>query len=118
MSQVKVVNNSKEVKEAFEKQAIKALTECGLLAEGFAIQRLTEQDAVKTGLLRNSITFGITGEPVNKKSYKADVGDKKGHYDSDIPKERNMALYVGTNVEYASYIEHGTGGRSDAGMLL
>lgn len=115
MSKIDFKSNKKEVLSEVDRKVIKALTMCGLLAEGYAKVSLTDQDAVDTGLLRNSVTFGVTGENVHTKTYKADKGDKKGSYESSIPKENDPAMYVGTNVEYAPYIEFGTGKQSSKG---
>ena len=81
-------DNSKEVEKEFEAACLRALTKCGLTGEGYA-KRLAPVD---TGNLRNSI------------SHTVDDSEK--------------AAYIGTNVEYAAYVELGTGiyylgGRTD-----
>lgn len=71
-------DNREQFKHALWKALARGLEECGLVAEGYA-KRLCPVD---TGRLRNSITH-VT-------SYGA------------------KAVYVGTNVEYARYVEMGT----------
>lgn len=78
-------DNSKEVKEAFEAACLRALQRCGSQAEGYAIDLVP----VDTGNLRNSI------------SHKVD------------PEE--PAVYIGTNNEYAAYVELGTGKYAEIG---
>lgn len=83
MENIDFKDNSKEVLSALEAAMLRALTRIGLEAEGNAKRYLTEQNAVKTGNLRNSVTFKVD------------------------PSEKNV--YIGTNVEYAPYVELGTG---------
>lgn len=75
---IKVTDNSKQVKSDFEKAVLRALEECGLFAEG-AAKKLCPVD---TGNLRNSISHTVASD--------------------------EQATYVGTNVEYAPYVELGT----------
>lgn len=76
---------SDEVLEAFEEGCLRALERCGLQAEGYA----KDLCPVDTGALRNSITHKVdSGEP---------------------------AAYIGTNQEYAPYVEFGTGRYSTTG---
>jgi HK97 gp10 family phage protein len=76
---INITDNSKEVLAVLQEAAVKALETCGLTAEGYA-KKLC---AVDTGNLRNSITH--------------QVDDGK------------LACYIGTNGEYAAYVELGTG---------
>lgn len=71
-------NNIPKYRDELEIKTIKALETIGLVAEGYA-KRLCPVD---TGRLRNSITHTV---------------DIKGE-----------AAYIGTNVEYAPYVELGT----------
>lgn len=76
---IKFTDNSEEVLAAMQQAALRALEKCGLTAEGYA-KKLCPVD---TGNLRNSITFNVD--------------------------EKENAVYIGTNVEYAPYVELGTG---------
>ena len=51
-------NNIPIAKDALESQVFKALTECGMVAEGYAKMLCP----VDTGALRNSITYKVTGD--------------------------------------------------------
>lgn len=68
------------IEQATFSQIEKAMESIGLKAEGYAKKSLTDQKAVDTGRLRNSVSHTC---------------DKN-------------TVYVGTNVEYAPYIEMGT----------
>lgn len=72
-------DNSPQVKAAFNAQILAALETCGLAAEGYA-KKLCPVD---TGNLRNSITHTVN--------------------------EGEQAAYVGTNSNYAIYVEMDTG---------
>lgn len=73
------VNNTKKVLQALNQQSVNALEICGGKAETYAKRSCP----VDMGTLRNSI------------SHKVDESD--------------MKAYIGTNVEYAPYVELGTG---------
>lgn len=78
MADVRITDNSDEVLKALGEQLGIALEAVGLKAEGYA-KRLAPVD---TGRLRNSITHAV------------DMDEDK--------------VYIGTNVEYAPYVEMGT----------
>lgn len=71
-------NNTDEIKAMAEMAMQKALETIGLLAEGYAIKKAPYD----TGRLRASITHGVSME--------------------------EKCAYIGTNVEYAPYVEYGT----------
>lgn len=71
-------DNSAEVIEAKNAAVMRALEAIGLQAEGYAKLKAP----VDTGRLRNSITHSLAPE--------------------------EEAVYIGTNVEYAPYVEYGT----------
>ena len=78
-------DHSDELLEAFDEACLRALERCGLQAEGYAKDLVP----VNTGALRNSINHKVdSGEP---------------------------AAYIGTNQEYAPYVEFGTGRYSTTG---
>lgn len=108
-------DNTDEVIEATEQNILRALEICGLIAEGYAQVRLTEQKAVDTGLLRNSVTHAIAGKHPAISNYTSNDGKKKGTYSGTMGDKDELAVYIGTNVEYAPYIEYGTGTRTSQG---
>lgn len=71
-------NNMDEVRALAEAAYIRALEICGLLAEAYAIKKAPYD----TGRLRGSITHGVSTD--------------------------EMCAFIGTNVEYAPYVEYGT----------
>lgn len=71
-------DNSKRISEAIDKALVSALESMGLACEGYA----KKECPVDTGRLRNSITHQI--------------------------REEEKRVYIGTNVEYAEYVELGT----------
>lgn len=76
---VEFTSHVPEVKAAFEAACLRAMERCGLQGEGYA----KDLCPVDTGNLRNSITHKV---------------------DPDEP-----SVYIGTNNEYAAYVELGTG---------
>ena len=104
--QVKFINNKNQVLQVLKEKAPVALEACGLAAEGYA-KKLC---AVDTGLLRNSITHAVSGEPPVISSYSDTAGEQHGEYSGSAPAASGseMAVYLGTNVEYAPYVEMGT----------
>lgn len=79
MSDIEITDHSDAVKEAFEVAIMRGLEKCGLTAEGYA-KKLCPVD---NGNLRNSITHQV------------DTG--------------TQTVYIGSNLEYAPYVELGTG---------
>ena len=76
------VDNTEQIKHIVEQQVLVALEAVGLQAEGYTKENIVRMKAVDTGRLLNSITHGV------------DTSDS--------------TAYVGTNVEYAPYVEYGT----------
>ena len=104
--EVKVVDNSDKVIKATNEQIEAALEAIGLQCEGYA-----QLDCpVDTGLLRNSITHAVAGNPPAKQSYSATsprAGQKSsGHYSGSVGSKSEKAVYIGTNVEYATAVEY------------
>ena len=78
MADVNITDNSAEILAALGEQLGVALEAVGLKAEGYAKRKAP----VDTGRLRNSISHAVS--------------------------EEESAAYIGTNVEYAPYVEMGT----------
>jgi len=79
---VTLTDNSKQAKDQLKKNKEKALTMIGIKWQEIATKEITALGAVDTGRLRASLT-----------------------YQPDLMNER---VIVGTNVEYAPYVEFGT----------
>ena len=75
-SEIRVVDNSAEVRQAFEDAIARALEKCGETAEAYAKKNITKNGSVRTGDLRNSIAPRV------------DMGEK--------------AVYIGSNLKYAA----------------
>lgn len=114
MAKIKIVHdNTEEAIHNLDEAVEAAMEKIGMKMEGYAKLELTSQDAVDTGRLRNSISH-VTHTKAESKSYRWGDSSKgrgtKGGSDStdprSIPKEHTVV--VGTNVEYAPYIELGT----------
>ena len=104
-------DNTEEVLEAMKAAIRRGSEAIGLAAERHAKKKITEEKAVDTGRLRNSITYALAGEETHVKSYKADKGGKDREtytYDGTAEGKKGSGVYIGTNVEYAPGIELGT----------
>lgn len=109
-------DNSPEVMEAFFHAVERGLEAIGITAEGYAKKELSKVQAhaggpdrpyIDTGRLRNSITHATKTTEGRSYQYEDDRGTK---FLSRIGTgaEEN-AVYIGTNVEYAPFVEMGTG---------
>lgn len=94
-------HSSDTIREMLRKKAI-ALEKVGLVAEGYAKMLCT----VDTGRLRNSITHA-TSQNLGQGDYQDNNG-LDFHDATAQSKPRDDSVYIGTNVEYAPYIELGT----------
>lgn len=116
----RVEDHTKEAIDAKNEAVDRALEIIGGKLERYAKQTLTETKAVDTGLLRNSVTYVVSGKNISK-SYHATKGStgqgagskgagqvRTGRYLGTMGTDKEQAVYVGTNVEYAPYIELGT----------
>lgn len=120
---LKLTDNTAEVLKALDSQVERALEAVGLQAEGYA-KMLCPTD---TGLLKNSITHAVAGKSASISSYKSNSTHastaatqragtagknvnpvKTGKYSGSIGTSDEKAVYVGSNVFYAPYVEYGT----------
>jgi len=91
-------------KEAIHEALKKGMKIVGMQAESYAKQMCP----IRTGLLRNSITFALSGEATNITAYTDDNGENPGKYEGTAPENGNgITLYLGSNVHYAPYVELG-----------
>ena len=115
---VKINDNSKEVSEAIKSALLKGLETCGLVAEGYAKKLAPVGTPESTGipgyiggLLRGSITHAVSGKQPSISTYQDNAGKRRGSYSGTAPEEgdaNKKSVYIGTNVEYSSYVELGT----------
>ena len=111
-------DNREEVKQALEEAIYTALEAVGMQAEGDVKKTIRDENIVDTGLLRNSITYAVIGHPTNINSYQSGnknragkaIAVKAGTYDSGAIDDGSgqKKVFIGTNVEYAPYVEYGT----------
>lgn len=114
--QVKFTDNSGKVKQDLASKVEAILEGIGVHIEGEAKDELeNDPRRIDTGLLRNSISYAVSGEAPAIGSYKADRPDKSGEipsgsYNGTAPEDPPdaQAVYVGTNVEYGIYVHEGT----------
>ena len=104
---VKIIDNSKQFSEAMMKNISNALWAIGATAEGYA----KDNCPVDTGRLRNSITHA-TIDRHNSGTSPAESEDYATHGSPD-----EFTVVIGTNVEYAPYIEAGSSKTSAHHML-
>jgi HK97 gp10 family phage protein len=123
---IKIKNDETEtVLQALDVRIKRALEAVGAQAENYAKMKCP----VDTGLLRNSITHALSGQPAAAKTYHSKYGSNRtakgnrrlatsknagsvgfGTYSGTIGSSDEDAVYIGTNVEYAPYVELGTQG--------
>jgi hypothetical protein len=113
-------DNTEEVLSALEAAIKRGNEAIGMTAEGHAKKKITSAGAVDTGRLRNSITYALAGEETHVKSYKANKGGKDREtytYDGTAEGKKGSGVYIGTNVEYAVFVENGAQGRTPVHFL-
>lgn len=126
--EVKITDNSELFKNAKDEAVLRALESIGQTAVRHAVERCP----VDTGLLRNSLTHAVSGEKPAISTYRATYGSNRytsgknagkrysassknagsvgfGHYKGTAPDDppNKKGVYIGTNVEYAKYVEEG-----------
>lgn len=107
MSDIKITDNTDAFLTAFDKAIRNGLEAIGMTAETYAKKRITDNESVVTGRLRNSITYAISGKKSNIDTYTDDEGNLYS-YSGTAPNDKQLAVYIGTNVEYAGFVELGT----------
>lgn len=114
MIEIRVDDHTDDVMKAVDDKIRLALGLAGEVIEGYA----KEDCPVDTGLLRNSITYAVSGEATGISSYHAERTSTKqsaytgttgsvgiGRYSGNVGAADDTAVYIGTNVEYAPYVE-------------
>lgn len=115
MSNISFTDNSAQFLAELSQKIDKALTAVGIHIEGEAKEELNNSPKrIDTGLLRNSITYALSGEAPAISSYHGDNSSKYskaesipvGYYNGTAPSDPDnaRAVYIGSNVEYAAYV--------------
>ena len=109
-------DNTEEVLSALEAAIKRGNEAIGMTAERHAKKKCP----VDTGRLRNSITYALAGEETHVKSYRANKGGKDREtytYEGTAEGKKGSSVYIGTNVEYAPFVENGARGRPPVHFL-
>ena len=115
---IEIHDNSEEIANEIKSALLRGLETCGLVAEGYAKKLAPVGTPESTGipgyiggLLRGSITHAVSGKQPSISTYQDNAGKRRGSYSGTAPEEgdsNKKAVYIGTNVEYSSYVELGT----------
>lgn len=104
-------DNSKEILDALERAVDRGLEAVGMLAEGYAKGELYEGHGLDTGRLRSSIAYATP------KSHSKGQGPAKPEDYAPRGTPEDGTVVIGTNVEYAKYVELGARGRAPLHFL-
>ena len=100
------IDNTEEYKKATQEGIRRALTAIGMRAQSYAVGKCPTD----TGLLKNSISYAVYGEPsavteyatnANRKNGEPVTKPRTGSYTGNAPRDK-QAVYIGTNVSYAA----------------
>ena len=107
--------------EDYSDEILKELSdavETALLSIGEeAVRHAVKNVPVDTGLLKNSLTYALDGQPTSITTYKADKGNATGSYSGTMPPEsgNNRSVSVGSNVSYALAVETNARAKHEVG---
>ena len=102
---VKYTSYEKQAMNTIDKALLAGLSAVGAFVEGNAAMLITENQNVDTGRLRGSITYSIDGKTsqVRSPARQADA----------VPRQESKAtVSIGSNVEYAEFIEYAIRGKA------
>lgn len=116
--QVRLESHADKVKEKMSEALWETVELIGIQAEKNANLEITSKvydtpespNYVRTGRLRNSITYAVAGKSPHITGY-ADAEGKRYAYSGTAPKAEMPTVYIGTNVEYAAAVELGASNR-------
>lgn len=111
---VKVTDNSAAFIAAMNERSDALLEALGIEGTKNTALNITASGRVDTGAYRNSFTYALAGQPAAKESYRGDNKSKynpnapipSGTYSGNAP-AGEKAVYIGSNLEYATYQEEG-----------
>lgn len=107
---VKYTSYEKQAMSTIDKSLLAGLSAVGAFVEGNAAMLITENQNVDTGRLRGSITYSIDGKTSRVNSF--NKKDKAAQSDA-VPRQDSIAtVSIGSNVEYAEFIEYAIRGKA------
>lgn len=121
MADIEFTDNSRRALSELNEVVDRILESWGITGERNAKLELENNPRrIDTGLLRNSVTYAVSGSAPNISSYQSDSQDKHGNavdiktgtYSGTAPIQGRgtKAVYIGTNVEYSPYVHEGVRG--------
>ena len=110
--QLRIEDHSADFLKEVNRKSRLVLSEMGEIVQKYA----KAECPVDTHMLRNSLTYALDGEPPKISHYSGDNPSRynpsgpipSGFYSGNAPSESSsnkMAVYIGTNVPYAIYVE-------------
>lgn len=130
MADIEFTDNSRRALSELNEVVDRILEAWGITGERNAKLELENNPRrVDTGLLRNSVTYALSGGSPNITTYQSNSADKNGNpvdiksgsYSGTAPIQGkgSKAVFIGTNVEYAEYVHEGTkGGKTKKGTPI
>lgn len=111
---IKITDNSEIFLRAMDERGDALLEAFGIEGVNNTVKNVTASGHVDTGLLRNSFTWALSGQPAAQESYRGDSKSQyrpnapipSGSYSGNAPAGQK-AVYIGTNVDYAIPQEEG-----------
>lgn len=111
---ITITDNSDVFLRAMDERGEELLEAFGIEGVKNTVMNITGSGHVDTGLLRNSFTYALSGQPAAISSYE---GDSKSQYRPNAPipsgtysgnaPDGQKAVYIGTNIDYAIPQEEG-----------
>lgn len=101
---VNITDNSDEVLKTWEARKPIILEALGLKGEEIAKRTINSIPRIDTGRYINSITHAVSGKGATTHKYRDNQGKGFSEQIPAVP-EKEQAVYIGTNVEYALYLE-------------
>lgn len=113
MADIEFTDNSRRTLDELNEVVDRILEQWGITGERNAKLELENNPRrVDTGLLRNSVTYALSGNSPNITTYQSDGRDKHGNpvdiktgsYSGTAPIQSRgkKAVFIGSNVEYAA----------------
>lgn len=121
MADIEFTDNSRRALDELNEVVDRILEQWGIKGESNAKMEIQNDPIrVDTGLLRNSITYALSGGSPNITTYQSDGRDKHGNpveiksgsYSGTAPIQGRgaKAVFIGSNVSYSVYVHEGVKG--------